>query len=135
MLALDVQGRILWLNAQTERMFGYPRQELIGRPIEIVIPEPPLGCRKDGSRFAIESVLTPVEGREGPITLAVVHEEWWRPAFESSAIGIAMGDASGRFLATNAAYQQMLGYTEAEFSSISPSSTSCTRMTAVRTSR
>jgi PAS domain S-box-containing protein len=119
MLALDVQGRILWLNAQTERMFGYLRQELIGRPIEIVTPGPSLGCRKDGSRFAIESVLTPVEGREGPITLAVVHEEWWRPAFETSAIGIAMEDISGRFLATNAAYQQMLGYTEAELLNLS----------------
>jgi PAS domain S-box-containing protein len=34
MLALDPQGRILWLNAQTERIFGYPRHELIGRLIE-----------------------------------------------------------------------------------------------------
>jgi PAS domain S-box-containing protein len=39
-------------------------------------------------------------------------EERWRAVFENSAIGVALTDLSGRYLATNAAYQSMLGYTE-----------------------
>jgi PAS domain S-box-containing protein len=42
-------------------------------------------------------------------------EERWRRVFENSAIGIALTDLHGRFLATNAAYQHMLGYTDEEF--------------------
>jgi PAS domain S-box-containing protein len=41
-------------------------------------------------------------------------EERWRAVFENSAIGVALTDQSGRFLATNSAFQQMLGYTEEE---------------------
>jgi formate hydrogenlyase transcriptional activator len=41
-------------------------------------------------------------------------EERWRRVFENSAIGIALTDLDGHFLAANAAYQGMLGYTEEE---------------------
>jgi PAS domain S-box-containing protein len=41
-------------------------------------------------------------------------EERWRAVFENSAIGVALADLSGRFLATNSAYQKMLGYTDQE---------------------
>ena len=41
-------------------------------------------------------------------------EERWRAVFENSAIGVALADLNGRFLATNSAYQKMLGYTEEE---------------------
>ncbi|MGH8659680.1 MAG: PAS domain S-box protein, partial [Gammaproteobacteria bacterium] len=41
-------------------------------------------------------------------------EERWRRVFENSAIGIALTDLDGHFLATNAVYQAMLGYTEDE---------------------
>ena len=43
-------------------------------------------------------------------------EERWRAVFENSAIGVALTDQSGRFLATNSAFQKMLGYTEEEIS-------------------
>jgi formate hydrogenlyase transcriptional activator len=42
-------------------------------------------------------------------------EERWRSVFENSAIGVALTDLNGRFLATNPIYQKMLGYTEEEF--------------------
>ena len=42
-------------------------------------------------------------------------EERWRAVFENSAIGVALTDLNGHFLATNSAYQKMLGYTEEEF--------------------
>ena len=41
-------------------------------------------------------------------------DERWRAVFENSAIGVALTDLSGRFLATNSAFQKMLGYTEEE---------------------
>src|SRR5262245_43317198 len=46
-------------------------------------------------------------------------EERWRAIFESSAIGITMMDLNGRFLTVNAAYQEMLGYAEAELQTLS----------------
>ena len=41
-------------------------------------------------------------------------EERWRSVFENSAVGVALTDLSGRFVATNPVYQKMLGYTEDE---------------------
>ena len=39
MILLDQHGRIGQANSQTERMFGYGREELVGEPIEILMPE------------------------------------------------------------------------------------------------
>ena len=41
-------------------------------------------------------------------------EERWRSVFENSAIGVALTDLDGRFLATNHVYQTIVGYTEEE---------------------
>jgi formate hydrogenlyase transcriptional activator len=46
-------------------------------------------------------------------------EERWRSVFENSAIGVALTDLNGRFLATNPVYQKMVGYTEAELRTLS----------------
>ena len=46
-------------------------------------------------------------------------EERWRRVFENSSIGIALTDLDGHFLATNAAYQRMLGYTGDELRALS----------------
>src|ERR1700761_7984013 len=45
-------------------------------------------------------------------------EERWRSVFENSAVGVALTDMEGRFLATNHVYQTMLGYTEEELHSL-----------------
>jgi PAS domain S-box-containing protein len=45
-------------------------------------------------------------------------EQRWQTAFESSAIGIAMADFSGRFFAANSAFRKMLGYTESELNQL-----------------
>lgn len=41
-------------------------------------------------------------------------EERWRSVYENSAVGVALTDLNGRFLAVNRAYEKMLGYTEGE---------------------
>src|SRR4030088_2278575 len=45
-------------------------------------------------------------------------EERWRSVFENSAIGVALTDLNGRFLATNHVYQTMVGYTEEELRAV-----------------
>src|SRR6478672_1281055 len=46
-------------------------------------------------------------------------DERWRSVFDNSAIGVALTDLNGRFLATNPVYQRMLGYTEEELQKLS----------------
>jgi PAS domain S-box-containing protein len=46
-------------------------------------------------------------------------EERWRSVFENSAIGVALTDLNGRFLAANPVYEEMLGYTEEELQKLS----------------
>ena len=43
----------------------------------------------------------------------------WRSVFENSAIGVALADTDGRFMATNRAYEEMLGYTEEDLRTLS----------------
>ena len=45
-------------------------------------------------------------------------EERWRSVFENSAVGVALADLNGRFIATNSVYQRMLGYTKLELQSL-----------------
>ncbi len=45
-------------------------------------------------------------------------EERWRSVFENSAIGVALADLNGRFLATNHVYQTIVGYTDEELHSL-----------------
>src|ERR1700677_355290 len=46
-------------------------------------------------------------------------EERWRSVFENSAIGVALTDLNGCFLATNPIYQKMVGYSEKELRALS----------------
>src|SRR5579862_1905058 len=85
--------------------------------------------RRDGSSFPVEywSHLMVQDGR----ALCVVafmditerrqreealhkSEERWRAVFENSAIGVALTDLNGRFMAVNRVYEKMVGYTEEE---------------------
>ena len=82
------EGRILVLNGMTERLFGYQRRELLGQPVELLIPEdfgPRLarpissglalqGRRKDGSCFPVEISLGPVKSNEGSSIIAIVRD-------------------------------------------------------------
>lgn len=98
MIMVDASGRIVMLNGQAERMFDYSRSELLGQPVELLVPdrfraahpnlraaffsEPvprPMGAgrdlfgmRKDGSEFPVEIGLNPIETDEGAMVLAAV---------------------------------------------------------------
>jgi PAS domain S-box-containing protein len=99
-MTTDAEGRILQLNAQMERMFGYGRDELVGQPVELLMPERfanehpthraqyrvaprlrPMGAglelygrRKDGSEFPVDIMLGPLETEKGPLVLAVIRD-------------------------------------------------------------
>src|ERR1700685_4449486 len=86
--------------------------------------------RKDGTSFPVE-FWSHIVVREGKTLGAVItfiditerkqaeatlrkSEERWRSVYENSAIGVALADPNGRFLAVNRAYEKMLGYAEEE---------------------
>ena len=94
MLLMDRGGSIVLVNAQIEKLFGYPRSELLGRPMETLVPErfrasvpgfrsgsfsaPPAhaaelqGLRKDGAEFPIEIGLNPILTSEGEFVLSSI---------------------------------------------------------------
>ena len=64
------------------------------------------------------NLLTDIDERKCAEDALHKSEERWRAVFENSAIGVALTDMSGRFLATNSAYQKMLGYTDEEIGKV-----------------
>lgn len=99
-VACDDNATILLVNVAAEKMFGYSRTELIGKPIEKLIPERyrarhgahvanfaatpsarPMGAgveltglRKDGREFPIEISLSPVRGDGGLTIVAAIRD-------------------------------------------------------------
>src|SRR5665647_313225 len=97
-MAVDAAGCIIQLNAQVEKMFGYSREELIGRPAEELVPvrfrqghvglrkkfaaAPQMrlmgtnrdlfGMRKDRSEFAVEVGLNSMATSLGNVVVATI---------------------------------------------------------------
>lgn len=98
MVVVNTQGVITRLNRLAETTFGYANEELLGHPVEVLVPERyrhahpgyrsgflaettarPMGAgrdlsglRKDGSEFPVEIGLNPVDTGEGPMILSVI---------------------------------------------------------------
>ncbi len=100
MVCVDRDGRIALVNAQTERLFGYRRDELVGQPVEILVPDKvrglhpghragymtdprprPMGAqmqlagrRRDGASFPAEVSMSAIDTDEGILVTAVVRD-------------------------------------------------------------
>lgn len=76
-VVVDPEGRILLANAATEGLFGYPREELRGRPVDVLLPDHPVAIyRRDSDEVTaqpsgLELVGRRRDGSELPIELSV----------------------------------------------------------------
>ncbi|WP_164011552.1 ATP-binding protein [Pyxidicoccus trucidator] len=98
-LAIDSQGLLRFINAEAERVFGYRREELLGREVEVLVPEGLFGgrqldaatpgeralegLRKDGTTVSLEVRLSPVPEPDGDGTsmLALLRDVTERAQF------------------------------------------------------
>jgi PAS domain S-box-containing protein len=100
MVCIAADGRIVLVNAEAERLFGYQRAELVGQPVEILVPEAvraahsvhragylasprrrPMGAglslsgrRRDASIFPAEISLSAIDTDEGVLVAAAIRD-------------------------------------------------------------
>jgi PAS domain S-box-containing protein len=112
MIVADKDGKIVLLNLQAEKQFGYYRDELVGQQVTNIIPkgfaerliadgtrtaaEAPsqqigmgielIGLRKDGTEFPVEIMLSPLESAEGIQVTAAIRDISVRKAAEEHLV-------------------------------------------------
>jgi PAS domain S-box-containing protein len=100
MVLINPQGQIVMVNRQTERIFGYSQAELVGQPVELLVPDryrakhpshvasffaaasvrpmgaglPLRGLRKDGQEFEADIALSPINTEDGLLVAASVRD-------------------------------------------------------------
>ena len=110
MVIVNKEGKIVLVNSQTEKLFGYAREELLGETVELLIPHhisekhpgrwtsyfsestvPATGdgielhgLRKDGLEFPVEISLSPIETEEGVLVSNSIRDVTERKRFEQT---------------------------------------------------
>src|SRR5437588_1432371 len=100
MIIVDASGNITLVNAQTEKLFGYKREELLGQPVEKLMPDrfrgnhlghreqyaqtarlrmmgsgmELFGCRRDGTEFPVEISLSPFKSKDGILVFSAIRD-------------------------------------------------------------
>jgi len=121
-VAVDSSGRISYANPKVEATFGYRRKELVGKRVEVLLPERvakrhlahrqgflarpvarPMGIgldlagrRRDGTEFPVEISLSPVETADGLQVFATVVDITARKAMESQLLQAQKLESIGR---------------------------------------
>src|SRR5215831_2563451 len=115
MVVVDPTGEIVFVNTQTEKLFGYPRGEMLGHGVELLVPERfrehhrlhrtnffveprvrPMGAqlqlfglRKDGSEFPVEVSLSPIKTKKGVLVASAIRDVTERRLAEGARLRLA----------------------------------------------
>jgi len=115
MVVVDQAGKVVLTNTQTEKLFGYNQEEILGLPVEVLIPERSrerhrghrgkfsaeprvrrmgaklqlFGLRKDGTEFPVEISLSPIETAEGILVTSAIRDITERKSAEESRLRLA----------------------------------------------
>jgi len=155
MVVVNQAGDIVLLNVRAEREFGYRRDELVGQPVKNIIPEgfaerliadgtrsaadalaqqigtgiELIAKRKDGSKFPIEIMLSPLESAEGILVTAAIRdisvrrtaethlaqmEGRYRGLLEAAPDAMVVVNQTGEIVLLNVQAEKQFGYNRDE---------------------